>query len=216
MILKLVIGGSKLLWKTAPMLAVFILLATNVLSLVSATFHESAYRLLTSLPIEKFVANSMYEQRRQTNRANERLNKRNKALEKSAVRHKVRLTKARNISKRIARRTARNATMNLSSVVGESVPYLGAGVIVAVTAADLKDGCDTLTDIDEMLSIIDAEAQNDMTSHVCGMQVPSVEEVMLNVRDQIGGTVSQAKENTTEAARNFYETLGGTIAELLR
>jgi len=96
------------------------------------------------------------------------------------------------------------------------VPYLGAGLVVTVTAADVIDGCDTVRDVNEMLRILEVEPIDDHESEVCGIKVPSVDEVLTNIKQDIGGTVYHAKEGTTESARKFYDALGGSLYEIFK
>ena len=84
------------------------------------------------------------------------------------------------ISKRLATRAVRNATRNSSSVLAESIPYLGVAVVLGVTALDLHDACQTLKDMNELNAAFE-QAQED-PSKVCGLKVPNGAEVVAKIK----------------------------------
>jgi hypothetical protein len=85
---------------------------------------------------------------------------------------------------RIAKRTATAATRNASSVVAEAIPYLGIAAMLAVTAYDLKDSCDTIKDLHALDVAIDpAKEFGPEENEVCGLSVPAVNEVWQQVKD---------------------------------
>lgn len=83
-------------------------------------------------------------------------------------------------SNRLAVRSLTNATRNVSSVFAETIPFMGTGVMLAVTAWDVRDACETLKDINELNSVFDHQ-QEDQTK-VCGMNVPTTKQVMDQTR----------------------------------
>ena len=84
---------------------------------------------------------------------------------------------------RIAKRTARTATRNASSVVAEAIPYVGIGAMLAVTAYDLKDSCDTIKDLHALDVAIDPTKKfSAEDAHVCGLSVPTKDEVWQQVK----------------------------------
>ena len=86
-------------------------------------------------------------------------------------------------NRRVARRTAVAATRNTSSIVAEAIPYLGIAALLAVTAYDLKDSCDTIKDLHELDVAIDPSKEfGPDQSAVCGLSVPTREEVWESVR----------------------------------
>jgi hypothetical protein len=88
-------------------------------------------------------------------------------------------TAARRLSFNLARRVFRNVSRNVSTMAGTSIPYIGVGVSVAMTALDIKDGCESLKELNEMNRAMNLEKENE--SHVCTMQVPAKEEVIAQV-----------------------------------
>ena len=87
-------------------------------------------------------------------------------------------------SGRIARRTAVAATRNSSSVVAEAIPYLGIAAMLAVTAYDLKDSCDTIKDLHELDVAIDPNKEfGEDEAVICGLSVPTTDEVWESVKN---------------------------------
>lgn len=88
-------------------------------------------------------------------------------------------------NERIARRTAVAASRNASSVVAEAIPYLGIAAMLGVTAYDLKDSCDTIKDLHALDVAIDPEKEiSAEDTEVCGLRVPTKDEVWSDVKGQ--------------------------------
>ena len=134
--------------------AVFALITCNLLTLTVDTVHASGFNALKSI-----LSASMPEA------AVLKLLSRS-PTHVSAVRTEV----STRISKRVARRAVVNAGKNLSSLAGELVPIAGTAVILALTASDLYDDCQTLKDMNELGAAFDNENHDEAT--VCGMKVP--------------------------------------------
>lgn len=84
---------------------------------------------------------------------------------------------------RIAARTATAATRNASSVFAEAIPYLGIAAMLGVTAYDLKDSCDTIKDLHALDVAIDPSKEfGPEETEVCGLSVPTKDEVWLKVK----------------------------------
>lgn len=102
-------------------------------------------------------------------------------------------------TKRVARRTAIDATRNVSSTFGEAVPAIGVAVIVGVSAWELKDACDTMRDLHELDVAIDPSLANDPeVTEVCGLRVPTKEEVWAKVSSSPEEAWAGAKEMMPE------------------
>ena len=86
---------------------------------------------------------------------------------------------------RVSRRTAAGAARNAGSVVAEAIPVAGVAVVLGVTAWDLKDACDTMTDLHELELAFDSEATSG-ASEVCGLTVPTKDEVWAIVKASPG------------------------------
>lgn len=97
-------------------------------------------------------------------------------------------------TKRVAKRTARGAARNVSSVFAEALPVIGIGAVVGVTAWELKDGCETKKDLHELeLAVNPAAGQTIEATTVCGLEVPSKEEVWTTAKSSPGKAWASAK-----------------------
>lgn len=88
-------------------------------------------------------------------------------------------TAGRRLSSSLARRIPKSVSRHVSTMAGTSIPYIGVGVLVAMTALDIKDGCESLRDLNEMNRAMGLEREDE--SQVCAMQVPTREEVIAQV-----------------------------------
>lgn len=87
-------------------------------------------------------------------------------------------------------RLAKGVSRNLAAIPAESIPYIGVGVILAVTAADLVDACETMKDFNSLLIQVGAgEKEPDL----CGSKVPSKEEVWSKVKKDARAAYQKAK-----------------------
>ena len=67
---------------------------------------------------------------------------------------------------------------NVGSLPAEAIPFIGATVIVGVTALDVYDACETMKDMHELNAVFEPEQPiNQDVSQVCGTEVPSVQTV---------------------------------------
>lgn len=98
-------------------------------------------------------------------------------------------------AERIAQRTAGGASKNVAATFGESVPFYGIAVVVAATAWELKDACATMKDLHDLDVAFNPEKANapDVTE-VCGMKVPTKEELWQMVKHSPGKAVEIAKD----------------------
>ena len=58
------------------------------------------------------------------------------------------------ISSRVSKRTARGALRNVATMPAEVLPFIGLGVVVGVTALEIKEACETMKDLDELNQLI--------------------------------------------------------------
>ncbi|MDO6523968.1 hypothetical protein Q4578_20465 [Shimia thalassica] len=104
-------------------------------------------------------------------------------------------TAVEDTAERISRRTVSGATRNASSVVAEAIPFWGIAVIVGVTAWDLTDACATMYDLHQLELAFNPDAAADPeVTEVCGMTVPTKEEVWLAVKSSPGAAWAAAKD----------------------
>ena len=87
----------------------------------------------------------------------------------------IKLT-ANNIASRAIVRTTRT----VGSLPAQMIPMgIGASVLIAVTAWDLNDTCETMKDLDALDKAIDPESKTDLeVDKVCGANIPTPEEVL--------------------------------------
>lgn len=79
---------------------------------------------------------------------------------------------ASRILPRIARRAVTNAFKQVASFAAEIVPVAGVAAIVALTASDLYDDCQSLKDVNELNAVFDLDREDE--DKVCGLKVPSL------------------------------------------
>jgi len=102
-------------------------------------------------------------------------------------------------TQRVTRRTAAGATRNVAATFGEAIPVIGVGVVVAATAWELKDACDTMKDLHELEVALDpAKANYASVQEVCGLRVPSKEEIWDLVKSSPGAAWQMAKDAMPE------------------
>lgn len=145
-------------WTKRLLLLVLIagLLATNVLTLTSATFHAMMYGLLSALPVERFIKDSPTARHKKLAAQNRQL-----ANRKTMVQQKAKLTKSR-IFTRSRNMVARNA----AQIPAATLP-IGIGLVIATTALDIKDACDTSREIDDLILALDLEVDSEDSSTIC-------------------------------------------------
>lgn len=149
----------------------------NFAILSSARVFDSAYSILSLLPSHEVFERSKSVSFDNLKNENRRLIKENEKYKKNQEINKRKIIKAKSISRKISSRVARNLTLNVSSIVGESIPVLGIGAILSVTAIDLYDGCQTIKDTNELLLILEDKPNLARQYEVCGMQLPTLENI---------------------------------------
>ena len=136
-------------------LMIIALLASNVLSLSWDAFQIAASGLLSAASIPTLHAKRT-----------------------AAAQQKKLLVKKAGAN--IRKRTLRSAAVNVGSMAGEAVPYLGVAVILAATAYELKLACDNLLDLEGLYAdfSIDGESDRGAVEKICDPNIPtSVEEL---------------------------------------
>ena len=97
-------------------------------------------------------------------------------------------------TKRVSTRTAKGAARNVGSIAGEAIPVAGIAVVVGVTAWELTDACDTMKDLRALELATDPTASEDPSvAEVCGLEVPSKEQVWEVVKASPGHAWEKAK-----------------------
>ncbi len=85
----------------------------------------------------------------------------------------------RRFSRNLSQRTFRSVSRHVAAMPGSAIPYVGAGVQVGMTRLDVRDGCDTLEELNEMIRTMGQETVD--TARVCAMKVPTMDEVLAQV-----------------------------------
>ncbi len=155
---------------------IFLLVLSNLLTVINSSFQQSMYGLLSHIPIEGLLTNSLISNKNLLTLEKQNLEKQ---IHHMNAKWESRRAKTSVVSKRIAKRLAANAARNFSSVLGEAIPYLGTALIVTVTAADIKDACDTMVDINELAGSMGAETNSSDENEVCGIKIPNVDDYIL-------------------------------------
>ncbi len=88
---------------------------------------------------------------------------------------------------RVRNRTVKLAAADLTATAGQAIPWIGVGVVVAATAYDLDMSCQTMKDMKALEQASDPTAVDDGdVSQVCGMKVPTADEVWEAVKASPG------------------------------
>lgn len=168
------------------------LVFTNILSITNAKFHDSLSGLLSQMPFSDFMSNSKSRKFQSLSQENKRLQKQNARFKKKNKIRKIKMVEAHKIFRRVARRTVKNVSLNVASIAGESIPYVGIGVILAVTASDVYDGCETMKDTNDLLKLLDVGEFKSEEQQVCGIKIPTEQQIKNYKREFdniLGGTV---------------------------
>lgn len=204
-------GLGKLL---LPLLLIFSIVA-NTASLVSAQFHDRLYGLLAALPIHHLLSNSPSQRREKLVQSNRQLKKslhsEKQARQGLIKQQKLSRAKVKTLSQRVVKRTVRTTARNIAQIPAESIPYVGAGVVIAATALDVKDACDTLNDLDEMMLVagIEKEQNSGTIQTLCDparLAFTSVENHS-SVASAGASNLETSLEDTFEATQAHYNKL---------
>ena len=179
---------------------IVVLIFTNILSITNAKFHDFLYGALSYIPSKALLQQSKSKQFQSLSAENKRLRKKNEKLRKTARLRKAKLASARKIFKRIVGRTVKNVSFNVSSILGEAIPYAGLAVIVTATAYDVYTGCENIKDTNGLLKILDGDLMVEEEAQVCGMTLPSEEQIRDSLKKYRG---------------QFDDLIGGTIYEII-
>ena len=132
--------------------AILGLLATNVLTLTSTAFNAALSGFMSTAMGVATVAEAL----------NTRIAKQDQAVKK-------RKAVARKFGNRLTARTKRVAAASVAAIPGEAIPFLGVGILVAGTAYELYEACESMKDLDELYAGLgmDEEVPGDVVREVC-------------------------------------------------
>jgi len=98
-------------------------------------------------------------------------------------------------SKAISKRVAKSAKRSISILPAESLPYLGAAVVVGATIIEFRDHCSTLKELAALNRIFDASKEHSKDQlEVCSMRVPSPQEVWTKAKTAPDAAWATARE----------------------
>jgi hypothetical protein len=78
-------------------------------------------------------------------------------------------------------RLAKGVVRNNAAIPGEAIPYIGIGVTLGVMALDLYDACQTMQEINELMTLL---GQGEENADFCGMKIPTVPQVLARMRTE--------------------------------
>ena len=202
--------------KTTTMMVLIIGLATlNILTLINSGIHDFLYKGLSSLPISQLLANSPTNKRNQLIKEKSRLTSDLNKSRKNTAKYKTNLSsmkkRIKTISANIVTRSVKNTTRNMASIPAESIPWIGAGVIIAVTAIDIKDSCDTMKDMNEIMKTLELKEYNDEANSICGNKINFKNEY-LEMKDNIAIYLHNLKEISDKKIESFKNSIGDSSA----
>ena len=94
---------------------------------------------------------------------------------------------------RVQKRTAKVAASNVGSMAGEGIPFWGIAVIVGATSYEIYSSCETMKDLQELSSALSpGESDDTDVQRVCGLRVPTKEELWAAVKSSPGKAWSAA------------------------
>lgn len=112
----------------------------------------------------------------QLEKSNQELKASNEQLRQ---RLRVAAVAGKGFSRSLARRTFSRVSRHIAAAGGAAVPYVGAGVLSGMIRLDVRDGCETLEELNDLNRALDLDAVE--TSRVCVMQVPTSEQILAQV-----------------------------------
>lgn len=152
---------------------IFVLVLSNVLTVANNSYQQSVYGVLSHIPVESLLKNSLINNNKLLESEKQSLQKQVHQMNTKLESHRI---KSKYVSGGIVNRLKNNAKRNLSSFFGEAIPYIGTALIVAVTVADIKDACDTIKDINDLARSLEAETNIEDENIVCGLKIPNLDD----------------------------------------
>jgi hypothetical protein len=81
---------------------------------------------------------------------------------------------AKQVADSVKRRLASGISRNTAAIPAESVPYIGIGVTLSMTALDIYDACETMKEINGLLTMLGQGTEN---PDFCGTKLPTSAQV---------------------------------------
>jgi hypothetical protein len=178
-------------------LALLALLVTNILTLVSRGFHETAYDLLAmgigAGAFSYLLANSPTAAARQLADANTQLTRKHAALQARVSRRSAALKR---FQMSTVKRIGRNVAVEVASLPERALPIIGVAALIGTTAYEIHSGCEMLKELNTVLAEHELEPANE--SSVCGITVPTTAQVWDGVKSRTFSIVHRIRERLTD------------------
>ena len=161
------------------------LLATNIATLMSASAHDwmhsALWRVFSIIgdqaSADRALANSLKGRLEQiVKEKTADLDAKNKHL---AHQLEANGKQAKKTVAAVHKRLAKGVSRNVAALPGESLPYVGVGVTLAVTSLDIYDACQTMKDFNDLLRMM---GQGEEAPDLCGQKVPTVDQVLVDAK----------------------------------
>lgn len=128
--------------RSVLLLSLLAMLAGNVLLLTSTAFNAAISGALAATLGVRTVSSALSAQ----------LNSTQRRLQTATARQGARSAAVRRFGKGLTARTRRVATRGIAAIPAESIPYIGAAVVVSSMAYELYEACQTLRELDGLYS----------------------------------------------------------------
>ena len=156
-------------------------------------------------------------------RDNTELRKENDGLRTENRKLRGQLKKVGKAADRSRTRLLRSASRSVATAPAKALPYAGALVVAGLTAMEIRDLCDAMSDMDRIKRVVDdpdAEAESELA--VCPVPVPSRAQLL----ERIQGSAQQAWDESTkyvpdlpgwdDVPESWREALQNTVPDILR
>ena len=209
-----------------------VLIATNILTLTNTAFNAFASGLMnTAFSLLSSVADTSNLKTVNDKHKNALASKDKKiAKQKTALASNKKA--AKRIGSNITTRTKRLAVASIAAIPAESIPLIGIGTVVAITAYELTTSCQNLNDINELYASLDMtdEIETGVMNTVCNPQLPDVATLWRSFKTKdsqtpsdyegfqqtLSGSINAAVIETEEKKTNYDDSLKGTIENIFK
>ena len=134
-------------------------------------------------------------------------------LEQFKLRGQANAKALKEVAGTVRNRLAKGVARNAASVPAESIPYVGIGVVLSMTALDIHDACSTMKDINGLLRML---GQGEENSDVCGTKLPTPDEVVASLKTNWKSSMEQARQQAraVQTGVQFPEIRLPTLGEV--
>ena len=207
--------ASIILWPVSMLSRIFarmtlaagILILTTTLSLIFSTalLSSAAFSSFAAGALSRIGFTTVYQS---ATLKVDRLAKQNATLVKQRQDAKVAAKRTR---KNILKRARKNVVRNIGMMPAESLPVLGVGVIVGLTALEVNDMCAIVEDIDALMGDLEVEIERSKSEQLCLSWRSSLDETTTQVKDEsvdAWETVTEVGEDTREVLMKACRSYG--------